>query len=108
MPEAKEIARLSGIPLEPRDSSMCLGCHATAADTEEWERDPTFQIEDGVQCERCHGPGSEYMAEEVMRDREAAVKAGTRGVDPHVQTQGSREQIGAIGKRCGQSCVPVC
>jgi YVTN family beta-propeller protein len=77
-PEAKEIARLSGIPLEPSESSMCLGCHATAADAEAWEKDPTFLITDGVQCERCHGPGSEYMDEGVMRDREAAMKAGLR------------------------------
>ena len=31
-----------------------------------------------MQCEKCHGPGSEYMDEAVMRDREAAMKAGLR------------------------------
>ena len=75
-PESKEIARLSGIPVEPQESPMCLGCHATAAHTEQWERDDTFSIEDGVQCERCHGPGSEYSDREIMVNREAAVKAG--------------------------------
>jgi len=74
--EAKEIARLSGIPGEPQESLVCLGCHATAWDTEGWERDATFVLEDGVQCERCHGPGSEYMAVEVMMNREAAMMAG--------------------------------
>ncbi len=29
MPEAKPIARLSGIEQEPQESVMCLGCHAT-------------------------------------------------------------------------------
>jgi cytochrome c553 len=77
-PEAREMAILSGIPGEPLETMACLGCHATAADSEEWERDPTFRIEDGVQCERCHGPGSEYMDEEVMRDRAAAVRAGLK------------------------------
>jgi YVTN family beta-propeller protein len=77
-PDAKAMTVLSGIPGEPQEAPVCLGCHATAADTEKWERDTTFRIEDGVQCERCHGPGSEYMAEEVMRDREAAVEAGLR------------------------------
>lgn len=78
LPQAREITRLSGIPGEPQASAMCLGCHATAADAEDWERDPTFRIEDGVQCERCHGPGSEYIAEHMMGDREAAMKAGLR------------------------------
>jgi YVTN family beta-propeller protein len=78
LPEAKAMAALSGIPGEPQESPVCLGCHATASESEAWERDPTFVLEDGVQCEKCHGPGSEYMAEEVMRDREAAVAAGLR------------------------------
>ncbi|MFV2066550.1 MAG: multiheme c-type cytochrome [Pirellulales bacterium] len=77
-PEAKEIARLSGIPEEPQQSLVCLGCHATGAEVEAWERDDTFFMHDGVQCEKCHGPGSEYMDESVMTDREAAVAAGLR------------------------------
>ena len=75
-PEAKAIAELSGIPQEPQESSMCLGCHATGAHAEDWEKDETFHVEDGVQCEHCHGPGSEYMAESVMRDRAKAMAAG--------------------------------
>ncbi len=75
-PEAKAIARLSGVPQEPQESPMCLGCHATAAHAEDWERDETFHIEDGVQCEGCHGPGSEYIDEEIMVDRKAATAAG--------------------------------
>lgn len=75
-PEAKEIARLSGIPQEPQEAPMCLGCHATAAEAEEWELDATFHIEDGVQCEKCHGPGSEYMDEEIMTNPDAARAAG--------------------------------
>ncbi len=76
--EAKEIAVLSGIPDEPQESLICLGCHATAWDTEAWERDPTFVLEDGVQCERCHGPGSEYSAAEIMMDSEKAMRYGLR------------------------------
>jgi YVTN family beta-propeller protein len=75
-PEALEIAKLSGLRTPPQESAICLGCHATAWHGEEWEKDPSFHIEDGVQCERCHGPGSEYASAEVMRDRAAAMKAG--------------------------------
>jgi YVTN family beta-propeller protein len=82
LPEAKAIARLSGIPVEPRESPICLGCHATAFEAEEWERDPTFLLEDGVQCEKCHGPGSEYVDVEVMRDHDAALAAGLRYPGP--------------------------
>ena len=78
LPEAKAMARLSGILDEPEQAPVCLGCHATAADSERWERDPAFRIEDGVQCEKCHGPGSEYMDDKVMRDPEAARRAGLR------------------------------
>jgi YVTN family beta-propeller protein len=77
-PEAKEIARLSGIPVEPQESPMCLGCHATGADAEPWEKDPTFHVEDGVQCEKCHGPGSEYSDVKVMMDPQAAMMAGLK------------------------------
>jgi YVTN family beta-propeller protein len=81
MPEAKAIARFSGIPDLPQKSPMCLGCHATAHDAEDWEKDETFSIEDGIQCEKCHGPGSEYMDRQVMTNRPAAVKAGLRMPD---------------------------
>ncbi len=70
-PEAKEIAAISGIRQDPQESAICLGCHAPAGLAEDWEKDDTFQLEDGVQCEACHGPGSEYMDEEVMRNRDA-------------------------------------
>ncbi len=77
-PEAREIARISGIRENPLDSFTCLGCHATGADSEDWEKDETYRLEDGVQCETCHGPGSEYAEEKVMRNREAAMMAGLR------------------------------
>ena len=75
-PAAKEIARLSGIPQEPQESSMCLGCHATGAHVEDWEKDEAFHVEDGVSCEKCHGPGSEYMDMSTMVDSQAAAAAG--------------------------------
>ena len=77
-PEAKEIATISGLRQDPQESAICLGCHAPAGLAEDWEKDDTFQLEDGVQCEACHGPGSEYMDEEVMRNRDAALKAGLK------------------------------
>ena len=76
MPQAKQIAELSGIDVNPFESPVCLGCHSTATNVEEWERDDIFYIQDGVQCEFCHGPGSEYMEDDVMRRPDLAMKAG--------------------------------
>ena len=80
-PESKKIAELSGIPEEPQMAAMCLGCHATASDAEAWEKEEWFFLEDGVQCETCHGPGSEYMTTEVMQDRSKAMMAGLKMPD---------------------------
>jgi YVTN family beta-propeller protein len=76
MPEAAEIALISGLDEAPFSSPICLGCHATAADVEAWQLDPTFHIEDGVQCERCHGPGAGYLPAQIMFDPVAAKAAG--------------------------------
>jgi YVTN family beta-propeller protein len=75
-PESKRIAILSGIPEEPQKAKMCLGCHATASEAEAWELTETFHLEDGLQCEGCHGAGSEYATKDIMRDRKQAVVRG--------------------------------
>lgn len=38
--------------------------------------DAKFDMKDGVQCEACHGPGSDYKTMSVMKDKEKAVAAG--------------------------------
>lgn len=78
-PAAKWIVRRSGLrDDDAQKSPICLGCHTTGSRAEPWEKDEGFRVEDGVSCEGCHGPGSEYAVEEVMRDRPAARKAGLR------------------------------
>lgn len=76
--ESPAVARLSGIPGKPWQSPICLGCHSTAFDTEKWERDDTFRAVDGLQCEGCHGPGSDYAEAGIMRDSRRAMTAGLR------------------------------
>ena len=76
-PGARKIAELSGVRhQEPLESPTCLGCHSTGAHAEAWEKDETFFTEDGVQCEKCHGPGSEYIEAAIMMDPEVAGKSG--------------------------------
>lgn len=79
--DSRKIAELSGIKQEPQEAAMCLGCHATASDTEDWEREDSFVLRDGVQCETCHGPGSEYIDADIMADRDKAMAAGLRMPD---------------------------
>ncbi len=79
-PEAKEIAKLSGIPEEPQRAAACLGCHVAGYDTEDWEKEDTFFVEDGIQCESCHGPGSEYIGADVMGDMMDLEKAKRFGL----------------------------
>lgn len=49
-----------------RAKAECLTCHATGGSAEM----------PGVQCESCHGPGSDYKSLKVMKDPEAALAAG--------------------------------
>jgi len=64
--------------LAPQNSAICLKCHGTAADTPAEFRLPTFHIEEGVQCETCHGPGEGYASEEVMKNKQQAISLGLR------------------------------
>ncbi|MBP1597831.1 MAG: beta-propeller repeat protein [Acidobacteria bacterium] len=62
----------------PQYSAVCLQCHGTAANTPPEFRLPTFHVEEGVQCETCHGPGEKYATEEVMVNRQKAISLGLR------------------------------
>jgi len=76
MHESNEMAQLSGISGNVFEEPICLGCHTTASDAETWQKDNTFFIEDGIQCEFCHGPGSDYADKNIMSDKSASKRAG--------------------------------
>lgn len=65
-------------PLTPQNSAICLKCHGTAADADPEFLQPTFHIEEGVQCETCHGPGERYATDAVMRNKPKAMSVGLR------------------------------
>ena len=74
--KAKEIAAGKGLG-DPQKEAECLKCHVTrpflgceVTISAKGKYDPS----EGVGCEACHGPGSAYK--KVMKDHEAAVKAG--------------------------------
>lgn len=58
--EAESIAQLSGSAEPPTATAVCLDCHATGTDEGRRWWASTFRVEDGVQCEACHGPGGQH------------------------------------------------
>ncbi len=75
-PEAQKVAEKAGVKGAASEAQQCLKCHVTAAGVPAADLKPTFVKEDGVQCETCHGPGSDYKAMSVMKDKAKAVAAG--------------------------------
>ena len=60
------------------EAEECLICHASGYDVNASLIGKKFKIEDGVQCETCHGPGSDYKSLKIMKDREKSVANGLR------------------------------
>jgi hypothetical protein len=58
-PRARAIAARLGIG-EATSAPLCLGCHATP--TASTPTGPRFLRSDGVGCEACHGPASEWLS----------------------------------------------
>lgn len=74
--EADELAKAAGLETKAVESEMCLKCHATAYNVDQALLDEKFKIEDGIQCESCHGAGSNYKKMKTMKDHAASVAAG--------------------------------
>jgi hypothetical protein len=60
----------------PQTSDQCLKCHVTAFGAAAEAKAESFDQTEGVGCEACHGPGSDYKKMKVMKDRDAALAAG--------------------------------
>ncbi|MBA4311839.1 MAG: cytochrome C554 [Chlorobiaceae bacterium] len=69
-----KIAKEKGLKKPASESPECLTCHAVTADAK--LLDKGFDVKDGVQCESCHGAGSNYKAMGVMKDKVKAIAAG--------------------------------
>lgn len=76
--EARKIATEKGLG-DPQREDACLKCHATrpslgagAVVSEKVK----YADSEGVGCESCHGPGSGYKSNKVMKDPAAARAAG--------------------------------
>jgi hypothetical protein len=74
--EAIEIAKEKGITASPHEAAECLKCHVTAFGVGTERIKYVLEPADGVQCESCHGPGSDYRKMKVMADHQKSLVAG--------------------------------
>lgn len=63
------------------DDPYCVVCHSTGFGEGGYKMGASVaanEIFKGVQCEECHGPGSEYMKSSIMKDRKKAIAKGLK------------------------------
>ncbi len=73
---ADQIAKEKGYTEPAAKTWECLKCHVTGYNLDATMLGKKFKIEDGVQCETCHGPGSAYKDMKIMKDKVLAIKNG--------------------------------
>jgi len=74
--KADTIAAELGHKTPAAQTEACLKCHASGFDVDKALLGEKFKIEDGVQCETCHGAGSNYKSLKVMKNRQDAIANG--------------------------------
>lgn len=74
-PEAKAIAEKAGVKGAPNEAPECLVCHVTAYDATAKAAPAKIKLEEGVQCETCHGPGSNHLVDgkALMLKKDASI-----------------------------------
>jgi hypothetical protein len=60
----------------PKADDRCLLCHLTGAQDPDALFASSYEVEEGIGCEACHGPGSRYLTTHATADRAAFVAAG--------------------------------
>lgn len=75
-PEADKIAADKGFSTPAKETPQCIKCHVLGKDINPAELEDSFDKTQGVQCESCHGPGSEYKAMSIMKDKQKSIENG--------------------------------
>jgi hypothetical protein len=94
--KTKHAAAFTNLPAEGQKNPKCFACHATGFG-KTGGFDPADAKTDGLKgvvCEACHGPGKDYIAMPVMKDKAKAKDAGLVTVDA------------AVCKVCHEGAVP--
>ena len=85
----------------PWEVRECLQCHATAYDVDASLLGKDYDVKDGVQCESCHGAGSEYKSMAIMKDKPKAVAAG-------LQDFKAADSMEKLCGKCHSAEGPIC
>jgi excinuclease UvrABC ATPase subunit len=75
-PEADKIAQDKGFSSKASETPACIKCHVLGKDIDPADLTDSFDKTQGVQCETCHGAGSEYKAMSIMKDKQKAIENG--------------------------------
>ena len=81
-PQALEIARAYGVAADDlaRGTQSCMWCHGTIVSN------PSRKVRAGVGCQRCHGPGADYLEPHETASHAESVALGLTDLsDPAVQ-----------------------
>ena len=74
--KSDQIAKEKGFSTPAVETPECLKCHASGYDVDKSLLGAKFKVDDGVQCETCHGPGADYKAMSVMKDQKKSIENG--------------------------------
>ncbi|MBN2365770.1 MAG: cytochrome c family protein [Calditrichaeota bacterium] len=75
--QSQKIAAEMGIE-DPQKDEKCLKCHVTGYGEPASKYGKDYSMEEGVTCEACHGPGSEYKSMKIMKQIYAGEVEGSK------------------------------
>jgi hypothetical protein len=67
--ETKHANAFEALSEEDRTKEECIGCHTTGTTAK-------GVLLEGIQCEACHGPGSDYNKKSIMENLDKAIANG--------------------------------
>lgn len=76
--KADKMAAEKGFKTKAAETEACLKCHVSGYNVDASLKEKKFKMEDGVQCETCHGAGADYKSLKVMKDEKLAEENGLR------------------------------
>lgn len=71
----KHAKAMESLNAEEAKNPACIKCHSTVGSISA-DLVGTLKIEEGVSCESCHGPGSKYFPNAIMKSREKSMEMG--------------------------------
>ena len=76
--KADELAKAKGFTTPAVETPECLKCHVSGYGVDASLLGKKFKMEDGVQCETCHGAGEDYKSKKIMENKDEAIKNGLK------------------------------